>query len=147
MGILIRDATVITVDDEFRVLNPGAVYVEGRQIAAVGPSDEIVNRHPAPERVIDGAGRVVAPGFVSTHNHVGYSLFRGRSEDAGLACVIGMYLPMSTVVSRDERRAVGSLTYGELLKSGVTTVLEMEEDAEVYAPFVERLGIRSAMGS
>jgi cytosine/adenosine deaminase-related metal-dependent hydrolase len=28
----------------------------------------------------------------------------------------------------------------------VTTVLEMEEDADVYAPFVERLGIRSAMG-
>jgi 5-methylthioadenosine/S-adenosylhomocysteine deaminase len=50
------------------------------------------------------------------------------------------------VVSREERLAVGSLTYVELLRSGVTTVLEMEEDADVYAPFVEQLGIRSAMG-
>jgi len=146
MSILIRDATVITVDDEFRVLAPGAVYIDGRCIADVGSNDEIVNKYPTADRVIDGGGRVVAPGFVSTHNHVGYSIFRGRSEDAGLNCVIGMYLPMSTVVSKDERRAIGSLTYGELLKSGVTTVLEMEEDASVYAQFVERLGIRSAMG-
>ena len=70
----------------------------------------------------------------------------GRAEDAGLGCVTGQYFPMTTVVTREERRAVGSLTYAEMLRSGVTTVLEMEEDADVYAPFVERLGIRSFMG-
>ena len=32
------------------------------------------------------------------------------------------------------------------MKSGVTTTLEMEEDADVYAPFVEKLGARSFMG-
>jgi cytosine/adenosine deaminase-related metal-dependent hydrolase len=89
---------------------------------------------------------VVIPGFVSAHNHVGYTLFRGRAEDAGLGCVTGQYFPMTTVVTRPERLAVGSLTYAELLQSGVTTILEMEEDADVYAPFVERLGIRSLMG-
>ena len=146
MRVLIRDATILTVDDDFRILDPGAVYIADGRIAAVGPSAAVVKDQPEPDRVIDGRGKVVAPGFISTHNHVGYTIFRGRSEDAGLNCVIGMYLPMSTVVTRDERRAVGSLTYGELLKSGVTTVLEMEEDADVYPAFVERLGIRSAMG-
>ena len=146
MSVLIRDATVITVDSERRVLDPGAVYVEGTRIADVGPSAEVVARHPQVDRVIDGRRKGVIPGLVSTHTHVGYTLFRGRAEDAGLACVIGQYFPMSTVVTREERLAVGSLTYAELLRSGVTTVLEMEEDADVYAPFVERLGIRSAMG-
>jgi 5-methylthioadenosine/S-adenosylhomocysteine deaminase len=146
MSLLIRDATVITVDPERRVLDPGAVYVEGARIADVGPSAEVVRRHPQAERVVDGRRKVVIPGFVSTHTHVGYTLFRGRAEDAGLACVTGQYFPMATVVTRDERLAIGSLTYAELLRSGVTTVLEMEEDADVYAPFVERLGIRSAMG-
>jgi 5-methylthioadenosine/S-adenosylhomocysteine deaminase len=146
MSLLIRDATVVTVDARERVLDPGAVYVEGSRIGDVGPSPEVVQRHPTAERVIDGRGKVVIPGLVSTHNHVGYTLFRGRAEDAGLGCVTGQYFPMTTVVSREERLAVGSLTYAELLRSGVTTVLEMEEDADVYAPFVERLGIRSAMG-
>ena len=53
---------------------------------------------------------------------------------------------MATAASREERLAVGSLTYAELLKSGVTTTLEMEEEADVFAPFVESLGVRSFMG-
>lgn len=146
MSILIKDATIITVDDGFRVLDHSAVYIEGQRIVAVGSTDEVVSAHPQAARVIDGRGKVVAPGFISTHNHVGYTVFRGRSEDAGLACVTGMYMPMITILSREERLAIGSLTYGELLKSGVTTTLEMEEDADVYAPFVEKLGARSFMG-
>lgn len=146
MSILIKDATIITVDEGFSIIDPGAVYIENERIVAVGPSDEVVNAHSNASRVIDGRGKVVAPGFISTHNHVGYTVFRGRSEDAGLACVPGMYMPMITILSRDERLAIGSLTYGELLKSGVTTTLQMEEDADVYAPFVEKLGCRSNMG-
>ncbi len=146
MSLLIHDATVITGNPPGHVLEPGAVYVEGNRIADVGPSPEVVPRHPRAARVIDGRRKIVIPGLISTHTHVGYTLFRGRAEDAGLGCVTGQYFPMTTVVTREERLAVGSLTYAELLRSGVTTVLEMEEDADVYAPFVERLGVRSAMG-
>jgi cytosine/adenosine deaminase-related metal-dependent hydrolase len=146
MSFLIRDATVLTVDPTGRVIDPGAVYVEGARIVDVGPSEAVVRRHPTAARIVDGRRKVVIPGLISTHNHVGYTMFRGRAEDAGLGCVSGQYFPMTTVVTREERRAIGSLTYAEMLRSGVTTVLEMEEDADVYAPFVERLGIRSAMG-
>src|SRR5262249_45376295 len=75
MSILIRDATVITVDDRRRIFEPGAVYVEGAHITDVGPSDEVVRRHPTATRVLDGRRKVVIPGFVSAHNHVGYTLF------------------------------------------------------------------------
>jgi cytosine/adenosine deaminase-related metal-dependent hydrolase len=146
MSLLIHDATVVTVDPARRVLEPGAVFVEGTRIADVGPSEAVRARHPHADRVVDGRRKVVVPGFVSTHTHVGYTVFRGRAEDAGLGCVTRQYFPMSTVLSREERLAIGSLTYAELLRSGVTTVLEMEEDADVYAPFVAELGIRSAMG-
>ena len=146
MSLLITNTTILTVDAENRVIKDGAVYVEDGRIAAVGPSAEIGPAHAGAARIIDGAGKVVLPGFVSTHNHVGYTFFRGRAEDMGLGCVTGQYFPMATVASREERLAVGSLTYAELLKSGVTTTLEMEEEADVFAPFVESLGVRSFMG-
>ena len=146
MGLLIRNTTVLTVDAADRVIEDGAVYVEEGRIVAAGPSAGIEAAHADAARVIDGTGKVVLPGFISTHNHVGYTFFRGRAEDVGLGCVTGQYFPMATVASREERLAVGSLTYAELLKSGVTTTLEMEEEADVFAPFVESLGVRSFMG-
>ena len=52
MSLLIRDATVITVEPRGHIFEPGAVYVEGARIVDVGPSDEVVRRHPTAARVI-----------------------------------------------------------------------------------------------
>ncbi len=146
MGIMIRDATVLTVDADDTVLRDAAVYVEGNRIVDIGPSAEVAARRPTPARIIEGRGKVVAPGFISTHNHLGYTMFRGRAEDASLDCVLGMYLPMGDVATRAERLAIGSLSYAEALRGGVTTTVETEEDADVFAPFVEALGSRSWIG-
>jgi cytosine/adenosine deaminase-related metal-dependent hydrolase len=55
-------------------------------------------------------------------------------------------MPMNPVISRAEREAIGCLAIAELLRGGTTTILEMEEDADVFAPFIERVGVRAAMG-
>ena len=146
MSLLIKDATVITVDSGRTIHQSGAVYVEGKWIVDIGPSDAVVARHPNAKRVIDGRGKVVAPGFVNIHSHVGYTVFRGRSEDAGFKAPTGLYFPMSTILAPAERADIGALTYLELLRSGCTTTMELEEDVECLAPFVEKLGTRSAMG-
>src|SRR5665213_2465647 len=99
MNSLIHNTTVITIDPERRVIEHGAVYIEGDRIADIGLSQEVVLRHPHCDRIIDGWRKVVIPGFVNTHDHVGYTLFRGRSEDAGMRGPNGLYFPMSTVVS------------------------------------------------
>jgi len=57
MSLLIRDATVVTVDPSRRLLDPGAVYVEGARIVDVGPTSEVAGRHPTATRVIDGRHR------------------------------------------------------------------------------------------
>ena len=146
MSTLIRDATVITMDQPGTVLDPGAILVEEDRITAVGPVEQCLQRTAKPDTVIEARGKVVLPGFVSAHNHVGYAIFRGRAEDLGHSPTHRMYLPMSVVMSREERRELGCLAIAELLRGGTTTILEMEEDADVFAPFIERCGIRASMG-
>jgi cytosine/adenosine deaminase-related metal-dependent hydrolase len=107
MSLLIRDAVVLTVDGSGTIHNPGAVFVEGKRIADVGPSDAVAARHSNAARVIDGRGKVVAPGFVNIHSDVRCTIFRGRSEDAGFAAPAALYFPMSTVMTREDRAAVG----------------------------------------
>jgi cytosine/adenosine deaminase-related metal-dependent hydrolase len=61
----------------------------------------------------------VLPGFVSAHNHVGYAVFRGRAEDVGHAPTHRLYLPMSQVISAEERQVIGALAVIELLRAPV----------------------------
>ena len=146
MTLLMRDATVVTMDAAGTIHAPGAVRVDGARIADVGPSDEVASRAPDGCEVIEAAGRIALPGFVSAHNHLGYTVFRGRAEDVGHSPTHRLYLPMSMVMRREEREALGSLAVAELLRGGVTTVFEMEEDADALAPFIARAGVRAAVG-
>ncbi len=146
MKTLIKDATVLTVNGQSEVLEKGSVFIDGETIRAVGGTDQVLAVCPSPDKTIDGQGKIVAPGFISTHNHLGYTFFRGLSEEVGLRSVTGMYFPMGTVATRAERQAVGSLTCAELLQSGVTTIVEMEEEADVFADFIEKIGIRAEIG-
>lgn len=146
MSILIRNAVVVTVNDGMDIHDPGSVYIDNGRIAAVGPTGSFESRFPVPATTIEADGRIVLPGFVSLHNHLGYTIFRGLSEEVGHRCVTGMYYPMGTVILDEERRAVGSLNCAELLASGVTTIVEMEENAGIHAPFIEKVGMRAEIG-
>lgn len=146
MAVIITDATIVTVDTKRQVIGNGAVVVRDGRITDVGPSDEVRFRNTDAGTIIDGRDKVVLPGFVSAHNHLGYSVFRGRAEDIGHTAVNSLYVPMSTILRREERAALANLSTAELLRGGVTTVLQMEEDADVTAPFVEQVGMRAQMG-
>ncbi len=146
MTLLIKDATVVTVNTSHEVIESGAVVVEKDRIIAVGDSQTLCRNYANVDDVIDGRDKVVMPGFVSAHNHLGYAVFRGRAEDVGHAPTHRLYLPMSGVITAQERQAIGALAVAELMRGGVTTILEMEEEAELFAPFIETSGIRALIG-
>ena len=47
-GLLITNASVVTMDRRRRILSPGFVAVQGKTIAAVGPMEELPLRHRRP---------------------------------------------------------------------------------------------------
>jgi predicted amidohydrolase YtcJ len=63
IDLLLSGGTVVTMDPERRVLENGAVAIEGSRIAAVGPAEELARSHPA-ARTIDCRGRALIPGLV-----------------------------------------------------------------------------------
>ncbi|EPE97459.1 amidohydrolase family protein [Rhizobium grahamii] len=118
--ILIRNGTVIAIDDERRIIPDGAVAIEGDRIVAVGPSEEVARDHPARE-TIDAGGMAIMPGLVDSHAHAGHGLIKtmggGRSNLWYRACQ-GAY----TVGSTPEFwHAEAQLAALERLRFGVTT--------------------------
>src|SRR5918992_5886958 len=80
MSVVIRDATLITVDADDMVLYGAALAVEGDRIVAVGPTDAVLARFPDAE-IVDGRGKLVMPGFANVHTHFTLIIAKGIYED------------------------------------------------------------------
>src|SRR5262245_10631117 len=68
------------MDPARRVLGDGSVLIDGERIAQVGRAADVRPPRP-PDRVLDGRGRLVLPGFVDTHVHLSEHLARGLVPD------------------------------------------------------------------
>ena len=73
MPILFSDVTVVPMDGAPQVLEHAYVAVEGRRSPPWGPSPP----EGTFDRVVDGAGKVLLPGFVNAHTHLPMTLMRG----------------------------------------------------------------------
>jgi cytosine/adenosine deaminase-related metal-dependent hydrolase len=156
--ILIVNGTVVTMDGGRRVIERGAVAIEGSRIVAVGDSDTLQRTHPAP-RVIDATKKAVMPGLIDGHAHAGHGLVKtlggGRGELWYKACE-----QIYTVGSTEEFwRAEAALSALERLKCGTTCGVSylgggddiMRTDEPVYGAqhcrAVQQVGIRSFLAA
>src|SRR5512145_2840254 len=77
---VIHDTTVVTADAGGTIHHDAALAVAGGRIVALGPTPEVLARHPDAAR-IDGRGRAVLPGLANAHTHLSRVLDRGIAED------------------------------------------------------------------
>ena len=111
------------------ILEDGAVYVEGPVIKAVGPTAEIV-RLVTDENteVLDCRNKIVMPGLIDSHNHVGeyhQFLILGMSSwkpVRGIIDVLHHYIwPAWTWLTEESTYDLTLLGIVNLLKHGTTT--------------------------
>ncbi|WP_192966133.1 8-oxoguanine deaminase [Phycobacter azelaicus] len=115
--ILIENAmTVITMDDDARVLNDADVLIRGGQIAAVGQG-----LNTSGDRV-SGRGCVVTPGLVNTHHHLYQNLTRAvpGAQDALLFGWLQRLYPIWSRFGPEEMFVSAQLGLVELALSGCT---------------------------
>src|SRR5947199_59944 len=63
--------------EDLGLVEDGAVYAEGERIVDVGPTADVLGRHPQASVKIDATGQTVLPGFVDAHTH---AVFAGSRE-------------------------------------------------------------------
>ncbi len=83
VDLLLKNAIVLTMDEELNQYEPGAVAIRGNQIVAAGPEKEITKSFEAKES-IDCQGKVLMPGLINAHTHVPMTLLRGLADDLRL---------------------------------------------------------------
>ncbi len=91
VSLIVTGGAVVTMDAGGRVLRPGAVAVDGRDIVGVDTPEAIARQFAAGE-TIDATGQVVMPGLINTHTHAPMVLYRGLADDLALMDWLQKYI-------------------------------------------------------
>src|SRR5689334_4675170 len=119
--VVLRNGTVLTMDDGHHVLHAADVLVVGERIAGVGPKLEA----PAAAIEIDASGGIVMPGMIDTHRHMWQTAMRGYGADWTLTqYFVWYYLEHGRRFRPQDVAAGNRLAALESLESGVTSVVD-----------------------
>lgn len=142
--LLLTNAIVLTMDEQFHLYEPGAVAVLGDSILAVG-SEADLKSSIVPQETIDCAGKVLMPGLVNAHTHVPMTLLRGLADDLRLdVWLLGYMMPVEReFVSPDFVQLGTKIACLEMIRSGVTCFADMYYFEEHVARATAETGLRA----
>src|SRR5580658_11209796 len=145
---LIKNGTVVTMNDAGDVHFGGSVLLDGDRITDVGPADEVAARHADDGQVtvIDAASKAVLPGLVDLHYHT--ALGKGWSDHLPLWEYLDTcWYPIIRALDDDAAYWAALASYAESIRCGVTTVNDMYRRLDALAAAATEIGIRAVLSN
>ncbi|MCZ2805501.1 amidohydrolase family protein [Modestobacter sp. VKM Ac-2983] len=119
--VVLRNGTVLTMDEAHTVLPDADVLVVDGKIAAVGRQLDV----PAGTLEIDAQGGVVMPGMIDTHRHMWQTAMRGYGADWTLTqYFVWYYLEHGKAFRPEDVYAGNLLSAWDAVEAGVTTTVD-----------------------
>lgn len=142
MNLLIRGATLVTVNAGDEVLPAADLAIAGSRIVGVGQA-------PAgfvPDRVVDGRDRIVLPGLVNTHTHLSMTLMRNYADDLQFwPWLMERVKPLEDHLVPEDVRIGARLGIAELIRGGTTCFHDMYFELDQVADEVASAGLRARL--
>ena len=140
MSLLIKNATILTMEsDEPEFLNAD-LGVEGNRIIFIGDIPE--GFKAATE--IDGTDKVILPGLINSHSHIAMSLMRHYADDLPFWTWLNdRIMPLEHKITGPDIYAGSMLSIAEMIRSGITTFADMYFFVDEIAQAVSETGIRA----
>ncbi len=141
---ILRNATLLTMDKDFQIFDPGAVAIKNDIICAVNDEDLILSQFQA-DQIIDCERKILMPGLINAHTHVPMTLLRGLADDLRLdVWLMGYMMPVEREFVSPEFVKLGTkLACAECIRSGVTTFVDMYYFEADVAQATAEAGLRA----
>ena len=136
--VVFSHTTVVNAD---ATLDDVALAVEGDKIAAIGPTDEILERYPNAD-VYDGRGKAILPGLINCHQHMSAVLSRGFNEDFGFPNSVRLAVSPGSLLQAEESSLMIQVAALESIKTGTTTIVENTGNISRNAATLAATGLR-----
>ena len=153
VDILIKNATIVTVNENRDIFFDGALAIKNDKVVAVGPAEEILKKYSEGKKEIDAEGKVIFPGFINTHNHLFQTLLKGIGDDMVLSeWLNNMMFPAAIYLTEEDTYYGAMQGCIEGLRSGITTMVDYmhthsrERLTDGIVKAYKELGIRGYIG-
>lgn len=140
MSILLKKFDILSPEERSPAVNSSLLVQDGKIKSIFREGGESGS---TADKVVDGQGRLLIPGFVNTHAHLGMTIFRGYADDIALSEWLHDWIwPAEEELTPEEVYWASSLATLESIRSGVTTVADMYFNMDRTAEAIEDAGIR-----
>jgi 5-methylthioadenosine/S-adenosylhomocysteine deaminase len=149
LKILISNIKIITMDDERPFVDCGNIIIENDRIVEVMEAGQFSNNSDNQsdgqfDRIIDGNNKLVLPGFINAHTHVGMVPFRNFANDLPLEeWLFNKLFPMEDKLTADDIYWASQMGIAEMLRTGTTCFADMYMFEDTLAEVVKTTGIRA----
>lgn len=144
MDIFLKNAQIITLDENDSVIEEGSIGIRNNKIDYIGSGKECLET--GYRKVIDCKGRTVMPGFVNAHNHLAMTMFRNYADDMKLMdWLFTKIFPLEDKLTDEAVYWASLLAMVEMIKGGTTTFADMYFFMESTARAASESGMRAAL--
>jgi len=154
--MLISNARLITWGSPNQILDDHGLFIEDDKIKEIGPSSELIEKHPTAER-LDAHGQYVMPGNINAHGHY-YSAFACGISIPGDAPISlptilhKLWWPFDKALTAEDVRYSVWNGVIDAIKHGTTTMFDHHSSPncidgvlDLIAEVVEEAGLRSIL--
>jgi 5-methylthioadenosine/S-adenosylhomocysteine deaminase len=137
MSILLKNCRyVLTQDEKRRILKSVDVYIENDTITEIGKTKTA-------DETIDCSRMAVSPGFVNSHTHIGSTIMRGYVDDLPFFDWLGRIWERENRLTEKEIALGAQLACLEMIKSGITSFVDMYPYEDSTVEKISGSGLRS----
>jgi len=154
--MLITNGILITWEEENRILEGQALYVEDGYIIEIGPQEVLVIKYPQEEQ-IDAKGQYVMPGNICAHTHFYGAYARGMAIPGQAPkdfpeILEKLWWPLDLALDEKSIRYSTLIMLIDAIKHGTTTLIDhhaspntIEGSLDVIAGEVDKSGLRAVL--
>lgn len=142
VDLIIVNGMILTMNNEKDIIENGVVVIHDSKIIDVGTS-ELLDLYNG--KIIDADNGIIMPGMINTHTHAAMSVFRSLADDVPDR-LNRFIFPLENRMLDADLVYVGT-KFGaiEMLKAGVTTMVDMYLFEEAAAEAMKDVGMRGVL--
>lgn len=142
MNILIKDIDIMPVDGKNEILKDTNLYIEKGKITHIGN----LRKDIKVEKTIDGKNKLLMPGLINAHTHLGMSLLRNFADDMDLnEWLTKSIWPTEAKLNSEDIYWGSLLSMSEMIMSGTTSFCDMYFFMDEVGRALETSGMRGVL--